>query len=450
MEENVKAHEAAEYPSESNGDRGAQKQITDESELRSTSDEYGENTSAVSDNDKSCEKDVIHHTAGMWRYAPVPKDEPDPAPEYLSDYTELPGSRIIAARVRGKKHKHEGTNCDDWYAVSGWNNVTCIAVADGAGSKKYSRIGAKASCEKAVAVLKEKTEELFTAEPALIEVVELPVNDAQFLQLCSRLAYIVQTAAISAREKVQEAHRMRLSEPAFSESKCDDFSSTLLLALIVPAGNEKLVITCQIGDGLIAILDRKSGYDNAVKIMGNPDSGEFSGETEFLTSSKMQTLEALQSRTKISKGNADLMLMMSDGVADDYFPAKTEVYRLYYDLLVNGILDFKNETSLSWEQLTQEQMSLFKKIPEPDAYPWVNDPDQKVTLQYTRKICGSMACTYKQLWEDPIILQLAHMQLETIRSISAADERLKVWLDNYVERGSFDDRTLVIADMTAF
>lgn len=47
-------------------------------------------------------------------------------------------------------HKHQGTNCDDWFEFSTIGQWTIIAVADGAGSKKFSRIGAKVSCETAV------------------------------------------------------------------------------------------------------------------------------------------------------------------------------------------------------------------------------------------------------------------------------------------------------------
>ena len=95
-------------------------------------------------------KEVTDHTASLWKYLPIPTDEPEPAPEYLQCDTTLPGGRVIAARVRGKKHKHEGTNCDDWFEIANVDDVTFIAVSDGAGSKKFSRIGARESCKASV------------------------------------------------------------------------------------------------------------------------------------------------------------------------------------------------------------------------------------------------------------------------------------------------------------
>ena len=60
------------------------------------------------------DREVTEHTASLWKYNPVP-DSPEPYPEYRNGYEQYSDGEIIAARVRGKKHKHEGSNCDDWY-----------------------------------------------------------------------------------------------------------------------------------------------------------------------------------------------------------------------------------------------------------------------------------------------------------------------------------------------
>ena len=89
----------------------------------------------------------------MWQYHPVPPAEPDPHPE--SDALERltpEECRLLAARVRGKKHKHEGTNCDDWYVVATAGPWTIIAVSDGAESRKLC-VRCRASCQEAVRLL---------------------------------------------------------------------------------------------------------------------------------------------------------------------------------------------------------------------------------------------------------------------------------------------------------
>ena len=144
-----------------------------------------------------------------------------------------------------------------------------------------------------------------------------------------------------------------------------------------------------------------------------------------------------------SRGITDTIMLMSDGVADDYFPNDTQMRRLFFDLLINGIMEMENKpTCLS--KLTPKEMSVFKKIPDPIIYPWVNDKSVMIPIQYTNRICETMGVSLEDLWDDRSILGLASLELKEAIVASDLGERLCVWLDNYYERGSFDDRTLVV------
>lgn len=399
-------------------------------------------------------EEVTGHTASLWKYNPVPEDEPEPSPEYRSGVMDYPGSRVIAARVRGKKHKHEGTNCDDWYETAHWGDITFIAVSDGAGSKRFSRIGAKASCQAAAGYLVKAFAAAFADKPELSAAIKLPLADSACMDACGVLAGIVRQSVAKAREAVEAACYQRALDPAFQqilgrELELNDLSGTLLIAAIVPidaAAKEHLIVTCQVGDGMIAALNTKGGFTSSVKLLGKPDSGDFSGETEFLTSSAMRLEETLQSRTMLFRGSVDLVMAMSDGVADDYFPNETEMWRLYFDLTANGILS-ETPAQPNLPELSRQQLSLFKKLPDPLAYPWVNDQSVSIALHYTNRICEALGLSLEDLWTDPALLELALLQLDDHVKAASPDERLKLWLDNYVERGSFDDRTLVIARM---
>ncbi|WP_350586832.1 protein phosphatase 2C domain-containing protein, partial [Pseudoalteromonas sp. RB2-MNA-CIBAN-0110] len=57
-----------------------------------------------------------------------------------------------------------------------------------------------------------------------------------------------------------------------------DFSTTLILAAHKKVEEGYLVISFWIGDGGIAIYDK----NKKVVLMGEPDSGEFAGQTRFL------------------------------------------------------------------------------------------------------------------------------------------------------------------------
>ncbi len=380
-------------------------------------------------------EEFMEHTYGMWKYIPVPENEPEPFPEYKSLNMKFPRCHITASRVRGKKHKHEGTNCDDWFEVSNYGKIACIAVADGAGSRKFSRIGAKISCMTAVSSMKKLLEKFFTENNSVYEKLSLPSDSPEFLEICRTFAEIVQKSVVSAIDAVETAFRSRAeikSYPEFlgRELKLTDFSSTLLTALVIPVednSDEYIIITCQIGDGISAVINN----DNSVKLMGEPDGGDFSGETEFITSPQMKNADNLKSRTKISKSHSKLFLVMTDGVADDYFPNKTQVLRLCCDLILNGIIpDFfkKSESDIIPEN-----------IPEPVGYPGVNDKSKKVFLHYADRICTLLDISVDELCKNKNIISSVKTPLS-----SSPEETLRIWLDNYAERGSFDDRTIVI------
>ena len=399
-------------------------------------------------------EEVTGHTASLWKYLPIPSHEPEPVPEYINGTVKFPGSKVVAARVRGKKHKHEGTNCDDWYEVANYERMTFIAVSDGAGSKKFSRVGARESCKAAIGFLVSSFEKLFTDKPELKEHLTLALTDSKCMEACGVLAGVVQQSVIKAHEAVEAAFYSRKTNPEYEKVlgrglQFKDLSGTLLIAVLIPISEitkEHLVISCQIGDGMIAILNSEGEFSNSMKLMGVPDSGDFSGETDFLTSSQMKNIETLQHRTKISRTVVDTVMVMSDGVADDYFPNETQMRRLYFDLIVNGILE-KTSKPISMATLTQAQMKLFKRIPDPLVYPWVNDQNVKIPIQYTNRILESTGLTLEDLWKDPTALYLARLELEENEKNIDPSEKLKIWLDNYVERGSFDDRTLVVVTM---
>jgi hypothetical protein len=67
-----------------------------------------------------------------------------------------------------------------------------------------------------------------------------------------------------------------------------------------------------------------------------------------------------------------------------------------------------------------------------------------VSIQYTRDFCELNKIDLREMWEKyQPYLGVMMQEMEQVQGKNAAT-RLKDWLDNYVIRGSFDDRTLVI------
>ncbi len=399
--------------------------------------------------------DVTKHTSSLWKYIQVPQDEPEPHEEYVTKTIKFSCAQIVGARVRGKKHKHEGTNCDDWFEIDHVDDWGLITVSDGAGSKQYSRIGAKESCRVSINYMRQAFEDIKTKDASVMEDIILPFENEKFTVACGKLAKIVQESILKAYQALENIYLLHKDDVLYTKSLnrelvLNDFSGTLLVAVIIPVlineNRECLVISCQIGDGALAIIDENEPYETALKLVGEADSGSFSGETEFLTTPNMKQLDTLMQRTKIARKPITHLLVMTDGVADDYFPNNPELLRLYLDLRLNTILrkDKQSEVAIS-----KENIDIIKMIPNPEVYNWINDPSVSISVQYANKIIEKTGLDLKALWDNKDIIHIAANQLSgtLLSNEENKEERLKIWLDNYVQRGSFDDRTLVIYQM---
>ena len=388
---------------------------------------------------------VLAHTASLWQYHPVPQDEPDAAPEYKTEEKRIGMAEFVAARVRGKKHKHEATNCDDWFAVAAVGDIAVLAVSDGAGSKRFSRVGARAASEAAVGSIYERLRTLDAANAKNRAAFALPMEEAAFGEACAKLGAALHAGVLDARRAVLAAFHERCGQEAYTkllgrDLALSDFAATLLVTVAVPVPElgEVLVLSCQVGDGITCAIDTHAPYGKAVKLLGKPDSGDFSGETDFLTSEAMADIASLQRRTLVTRGAYDLILTMTDGVADDYFNEQ-EMHRLYLDLVANGILPGAQGAAT----FTRTEVELLRSLPQPAAFPWVNDKEQHIALQYASHMCREIPTTEECLWQNAHVLALA-AEDTSLKGVASQAERLKIWLDNYVMRASFDDRTLAL------
>lgn len=434
------------------------------------------------------DKEVTDKTALLWKYNPVPENEPEATKDFVCCTQKFLNGEFIAARVRGKKHKHNGTNCDDWFEIGSAGQIVFAAVSDGAGSKRLSRIGAKYSCQSAVYNMRQEFNKLhLSANPPLLD-----SSSPDFSELAKneygKFIDIVKNSVKAANQSVKFHAQSCAADPDYCnllgrEPELKDFSATLLVAAFIPLGDDgadKLVITCQIGDGMMALLKTSGEFDKSLRLMGDPDTGEFSGETDFLTS---LTDDMLDRKTKIAFSDADLFFMMSDGVADDYFPNNPEIIRLYYDLILNSVLDGVKITEMP---LTADEINIARKLLyEPNltdsdsqklnalrsdyekkhrpekmlkslaiSYPALTANNQnqsvKIPIQYTNRICEGLSAmhkrkiTIKDLWSVKDREILSRIRNNPDPNLTEKEKILALWLDNYTVRSSADDRTLVI------
>lgn len=126
-------------------------------------------------------------------------------------------------------------------------------MADGAGSKKLSRIGSQESCRAAVGFLKDHFEKNIVNDTKIMSGIALDMNSPDFMSACKILAEAVRGAVNEAYLAVRSAFYCRASNEKFigymgRSLDIRDFSATLLISVVIPLGNEKnekLVVSCR-------------------------------------------------------------------------------------------------------------------------------------------------------------------------------------------------------------
>jgi len=384
----------------------------------------------------------------MWCWQPIPEGK-DHYPETSSQSLELPhGFKLVAARVRGKKHKHEGSHCDDWFELGHSGAWSIIAVADGAGSRLFSRVGARMACEAAVRYLTSQlathqltTREQWTTETfARDEHYRFKSPDLEFTQ--QLLHDAMQIAYVAVEQAWHERDESKYYYKALGnrDLTINDLATTLLLVVhttvTVNTVVYSLILSCQIGDGVAAAI-----YKNKpeTSVLTELEQNNFSGETLFLTTSP-NYLERDYLATKTFPFFSPLraLLVMTDGVADDYFPPPPEMLRLWGNLLLNGIITLTNlappaETEILARQ--DEYMALVERILPTGVVP--------TPLAMIEDYATLRQQSISELITTPALITAGIPAAILANDITPA-ERLQLWLDTYQLRGSFDDRTLVV------
>lgn len=179
----------------------------------------------------------------------------------------------IQCAVQGRSHIKSGIPCQDkTYSVVD-DNIQVIALADGAGSAKFSHYGAEAVTKFICLELVEKFDTYFATENG-----------------------------VAVKQEILECVLKNLSTTAKKlECEIKELASTLLLVAIK---DDKFIIA-HIGDGVIGYLK-----NNEMKIASQPENGEFVNTTVFTTSKDaIMTMKLIKGFLGTIQG----FVLMSDG-----------------------------------------------------------------------------------------------------------------------------------------
>ena len=268
-----------------------------------------------------CRLNVIADPRSLWKVI-----EPEAGQEFVKTHLDqamidTPNYKIVAASRRGRSHEHVGSFRDDDFAIhliedSPWSVIT---VADGAGSAKYSREGSR------IAVEIVQSEFQRYLNPYTIDDLN---NDLAKWQVGSQDEVTVGVATKLNQQfhhVYYEIYKSILNQIELQASdlgaNTKDFSTTLLVAVVCKLADKTFVSTFSVGDGAIALYSESN-----LRLMNDPDGGEYAGQTRFLDRSIAQDFT---NRLKIGCfTDVDAILLMTDGISDPIFETDSGLLNL--------------------------------------------------------------------------------------------------------------------------
>ncbi len=255
----------------------------------------------------SIKLNIIDDPRNLWKNLPSDKSD-----KYFKEDIDLNFNSnidydIFVASKRGRSHAHVGSFRDDDFSI--YTNIekdySIVIVADGAGSAKYSREGSKIACNIASNIIKTNIENDFGA---IKNELTNSLKTKEMRKIQEKFYYILGAAY---KSSVDEISKVSSEIP----TPYKDFSTTLLIAITFKIENSYFVASIMVGDGAISIYSENS---SVIQLLGEPDGGEFAGQTKFLDSSIIT--QGLWERVNVQFVNKPTSIMlMTDGVSDPYF-----------------------------------------------------------------------------------------------------------------------------------
>jgi hypothetical protein len=201
----------------------------------------------------------------------------------------------LAASRRGRLHAHRAAAREDAVALRRERGTLVAACADGAGSRRWSRIGAALACE--------------TAAEAVLATLRTDGTGSVTTDPTTRVAESLRAALETAERALRELAGRHEVPP-------EDLRTTLLLGVVADVPGGTLLGAAQVGDGVIAVEDGTG----AVQPLVAGDGGEYAGEvTHFLPDDGGAARAAARLAVRSAAGVRSLLLC-TDGVDDCFYP----------------------------------------------------------------------------------------------------------------------------------
>lgn len=276
----------------------------------------------------------------LWK--DIPSDDTDPYYKADTDFRIIncgDNLTLIGASKRGRSHAQDGRFRDDDFEMHYDNDLhyAVIAVADGAGSAKFSRKGSQIAVQTAVNQIRLQADKEFWIKLET-NVDKWQLGEEEGYNNLRALLYksIIVNAAFQSKQNI-ESERTRLAKlgsmavASSSNVSIDakDYATTLLISVAKRMKQGWFIASYWVGDGGIGIY---SPDENQVIVQGEPDVGTYGGQTRFLTMNEVWAgtyHEIVDRRLRFNLvKNFRCLVLMSDGVTDPIFETENNLNKI--------------------------------------------------------------------------------------------------------------------------
>jgi serine/threonine protein phosphatase PrpC len=256
----------------------------------------------------------------LWTEHEPPADAPYYKPHTEEKLDDSGAKTIVAASKRGRSHAKEAKFRDDDFEAAyrsdtGWYVIT---VADGAGSAKFSREGSRIATNTVIEHLS------LAATSGDLNDLEAQITQFQANPDDITRKAIGDTLYNTVGKAVFQAYKNIEKEAGDKQNVVKDYATTLLVSVCRQYGDKWFIGAFWVGDGGVGIY--KKG--EAPKILGETDSGEYSGQTRFLTMREIFEPTSFYKRIRFELvDDFDALVLMTDGITDAWFHTDANLFK---------------------------------------------------------------------------------------------------------------------------
>lgn len=296
----------------------------------------------------------------LWKNIPTPSDIEYFKPDCDKCFVKVEASTgifwkgkkvkkdIVAASQRGRSHAQEGIARDDDFALSHLkeNDWYILIVADGAGSAKSSRKGSEIACKTVLEVCEMHIKNKHKEFEHLIKEFSSDKSEEKRKKMGDSLYDILGNAVFKAVKNIEEEAKLK-------NKPIKDFSTTLIISICKKFNFGWFVGAFWVGDGGIGIYNKETQF---LKVLGESDSGEFAGQTRFVTMPEITKPAELYRRLRFDiVEDFTALILMTDGITDPKFETDANLLKIEkWNDLWNDLskeVDFKDDNIVAADQL---------------------------------------------------------------------------------------------------